>query len=249
MKILLKFIVNFKKFNLEIVVFICGASLMILEIIGSRILAPWFGSSVYSWTNLIGVILASLSLGYFLGGKIADKSPKYKILSFIIFLSASYILLVFSIKDLIFALIKTILESLIFGSFLAGLFLIPNFEIKKIIFSCSFFLFFCSLFSLFPERERRFQKIFTIFSIAFFLFSLFLPKNHFFSGRLIFEGGSQYQSILVLEKRKIRILFLDNLPNSAMYLKNNKIFEDELVFDYLKCFNLADYYLPNPKRV
>jgi len=72
---------------LEITVFVCGALVMIYEIIGSRILSPYIGSSTYVWTSLIGVILAALSLGYWLGGKTADRRPEIKILAGVIFLA------------------------------------------------------------------------------------------------------------------------------------------------------------------
>ena len=65
------------KYKLEIVVFISGALVMILEILGSRILAPYIGTSVFVWTSLIGVVLASLALGYRIGGKLADKSVSF----------------------------------------------------------------------------------------------------------------------------------------------------------------------------
>jgi spermidine synthase len=48
-------------------------AVMILEMAGARLLAPWLGTSIIVWTSLIGVILASLSLGYWLGGGLADK--------------------------------------------------------------------------------------------------------------------------------------------------------------------------------
>src|SRR3989338_2523816 len=51
------------KYNLEFTVFVCGAVVMIFELIGSRIAGPYVGTSIYAWTSLIGVILASLSLG------------------------------------------------------------------------------------------------------------------------------------------------------------------------------------------
>ena len=70
--------------RLKITVFICGAALMILEIIGSRILAPSFGNSLFVWGSLIGIVLGALSLGYFWGGKLADKSPTFHALSMII---------------------------------------------------------------------------------------------------------------------------------------------------------------------
>jgi|WetSurMetagenome_2_1015567.scaffolds.fasta_scaffold00214_5 spermidine synthase len=73
-----------KKNILELVVFICGAVVMALELVGSRILAPYLGASIIVWTSLIGVILGCLSLGYWLGGKVADKRPEYKTFSLII---------------------------------------------------------------------------------------------------------------------------------------------------------------------
>ncbi len=72
---------------LEMVVFICGAVVMILEMLGSRILAPYVGTSIVVWTSLIGIILGCLSFGYWWGGKMADIRPSYRALSFIIFLS------------------------------------------------------------------------------------------------------------------------------------------------------------------
>jgi spermidine synthase len=72
---------------LEVIVFICGAVVMILEMVGSRILAPYLGTSIVVWTSLIGVILGCLSLGYWWGGRIADRKPDYRILSRIILIS------------------------------------------------------------------------------------------------------------------------------------------------------------------
>jgi spermidine synthase len=58
-----------------VAVFIAGAVLLGLEIASSRVLAPFFGSSLYVWGALIGVVLAGLSLGYWLGGMAADREP------------------------------------------------------------------------------------------------------------------------------------------------------------------------------
>src|SRR6201988_241957 len=65
------------RFLLNVVVFVSGAVLMALEIVGSRVLAPYFGSSIFVWGSLISVILASLSLGYYWGGWLSAREPSY----------------------------------------------------------------------------------------------------------------------------------------------------------------------------
>jgi spermidine synthase len=78
---------------LHAVVFICGAVLMGLEIVGSRILAPHFGNSIFVWGSLISVVLAALSLGYWLGGIMADRWPRLAILGILIAVPGSLIAL------------------------------------------------------------------------------------------------------------------------------------------------------------
>lgn len=67
---------------------------MILETLGSRLVAPYFGSTLYVWTALIGMIMTALSLGYFFGGRLADKKPNFKILLYIITIAAALILII-----------------------------------------------------------------------------------------------------------------------------------------------------------
>lgn len=69
---------------IKFVVFICGAIVMSFEILGSRVLAPNFGSSVFVWGSLISVFLAGLSAGYYLGGRLADINPSSRRLSLIL---------------------------------------------------------------------------------------------------------------------------------------------------------------------
>ncbi|MGH9316019.1 MAG: spermidine synthase, partial [Thermoanaerobaculia bacterium] len=62
--------------------------LMALEILGSRVLAPSYGSSVYVWGSLISTFLAALAIGYALGGRLADRHPSLAILSVILSIAA-----------------------------------------------------------------------------------------------------------------------------------------------------------------
>ncbi|MDR0764623.1 MAG: fused MFS/spermidine synthase [Synergistaceae bacterium] len=68
--------------------FLCGACVMVLEMAGSRVMAPYMGTSLVVWTALIGIIMASLTLGYWLGGAVADRRPEIKILYYIILAAA-----------------------------------------------------------------------------------------------------------------------------------------------------------------
>lgn len=62
---------------LNVVVFLSGAVLMALEIVGSRVLAPYFGNSIFVWGSLISVVLAALSLGYYWGGWLSNRNPSF----------------------------------------------------------------------------------------------------------------------------------------------------------------------------
>ena len=117
------------KYILGLVVFLCGASLMILELVGSRVLAPYVGSSTIVWTSLIGIILAFLSLGYFWGGKIADKEATYTKLALIIFLSAFFVFLITIINRPILSFVRFNINNVYVGAIIATviLFSIPSF--------------------------------------------------------------------------------------------------------------------------
>ena len=63
----------------NLIVFISSGCIMILELVAGRIIAPYVGVSLYTWTSIIGVVLAGISLGNFLGGWLADRwaSPRF----------------------------------------------------------------------------------------------------------------------------------------------------------------------------
>jgi spermidine synthase len=72
----------------NVIVFISSFCVMVVELVAARVLAPYIGVSLYTWTTIIGVILAGIALGNYLGGKIADKSPSSRVLT-VIFLMGS----------------------------------------------------------------------------------------------------------------------------------------------------------------
>jgi predicted membrane-bound spermidine synthase len=72
----------------NLIVFVSSACIMVLELVAGRIISPHVGSSLYTWTSVIGVVLAGISLGNYLGGRFADRWASLRLLGAIYLIAA-----------------------------------------------------------------------------------------------------------------------------------------------------------------
>lgn len=79
--------------RLESLAFISGFVLLTFELVAARVLAPTVGSSTYVWTSVIGVIIAALSLGFYLGGKLADARKNENDVAWLLLVAAGLVAL------------------------------------------------------------------------------------------------------------------------------------------------------------
>ncbi len=85
----------------NIVVFIASFCTLVIELVAGRIMAPYVGVSLYTWTSIIGVVLAGISIGAYLGGLLADRYPRQATLGWLLLLSGIGALAIAPLTDLI----------------------------------------------------------------------------------------------------------------------------------------------------
>ena len=80
--------------RIEVLVFVVGSASLGAEIAAARLLAPWFGASTIVWANTIATVLVALSIGYAIGGRLADRDPTLEGLSRVVLAAAALLALV-----------------------------------------------------------------------------------------------------------------------------------------------------------
>ncbi|MEI7553662.1 fused MFS/spermidine synthase [Candidatus Chlorohelix sp.] len=104
------------------IVFVCGMSVMAIQMCASRLIAPFFGTSLIIWANLIGFTMIFLATGYYLGGRIADKYPQPAVLYRLIAIAAIFTALIPALSSPLMDLVGSAFKSANGGIFFGSLF-------------------------------------------------------------------------------------------------------------------------------
>ena len=83
---------NMSPLYIYVLAFFSGMCIMAVELCASRLMAPFFGTSTFVWTNIIGIIMIALSVGYFVGGRLADRKPRLHILLRLLMAASAFLL-------------------------------------------------------------------------------------------------------------------------------------------------------------
>jgi spermidine synthase len=106
---------------LPLLVFVVGTGSLGAEIAAVRLLAPYFGASTIVWANTIGIVLVALSVGYWLGGRLADRHPHMRGLCLLALAAAGLLALVPFAADPLLDLGVEALDSISAGAFIGSL--------------------------------------------------------------------------------------------------------------------------------
>ncbi len=124
----------YRSYKYELIAFLTGGSVMVLEIVGARLIAPNFGASTYVWTAMIGVILTALAVGFAVGGRLADRYNDASVLSLLLIMAAILVLAMGMFQEGILEDIARFGLDLRLGALLAAavLFALPSFLIGMV---------------------------------------------------------------------------------------------------------------------
>jgi spermidine synthase len=107
---------------IELLVFVVGVSTLGAEIAAARLMAPFFGASTIVWANTIAIVLVALSIGYWLGGRLASRYPSMRSLCLVVLVAAFLLGLVPFVANPFLSLSVEAFDEVSVGAFAGSLF-------------------------------------------------------------------------------------------------------------------------------
>ncbi len=105
------------------VAFVSGFSIMTIEMLGARIMAPYFGGSLSVWGSLITIFMLALSVGYLIGGRLSTRNPNPTTFALFFIMAAAFSIPIIVFADAIMRPIFLAIEDPRYGSLFASIFL------------------------------------------------------------------------------------------------------------------------------
>jgi spermidine synthase len=230
------------RFTLLLLVFCGGVAVMGLEMTASQLIAPYFGSTISVWTSLIGLVMVFLTIGYYLGGALADRHPSRAWLGGIV-LVAGLAMLVMPLlsKPILMAVWQLTPKIGLLGSAMIGTFILLS--LPNILLGCV-----CPFAMKLSIQDlgctgRAAGKIYAISAIGSVI-GTFLPALitiQLFGVRrsiMLFGAGLMAAALLLLSRSRYipaaAALLLLALPLSPMLPTRGMIAEKETPYNYLQ---------------
>ena len=271
----------------EIAVTVSGVVSMGLEILAGRVLAPEFGSTIYTWGSIIGVFMLALSLGYHYGGKRASSIGMEDLEKYLIYTAFYTVFLIYfgqqvlEIASLLpvsprygsiiplailfgpptyflgyispFAAQLSSKETKgeasghfyalgtagsIFGAFGTTFLLVPYLSVDQI------YLFF-ALLALLPVLSSSLGDVRNTYPFLILVLAVAGSTAQPVPGDVVFSDSTAYQELTVRDDEGVRTMYLDDQPQSAIYVNGSEGY----VWDYLDYFEIPFLMRDDIERV
>lgn len=233
--------------ELLLVSFVSGACAMVVELAGARIISPYLGNTIFTWTAVIGLVLGALSLGYYLGGTVADRYNDRKHFSTILLLAGVGTLIIPILGNFIIPF--TVLLDLAVASLIASLVLVPASMFYGMVSP-----YIIKLTSEKGEEGKSAGRIFSISTIGSIIGVLgtgfILIPNIALTHIFVFTGFLMIASSWIVLKKRSRILFFDlaiiailaafSLQMGTVSLVNGEVIhEEESAYYHIRVIDTA----------
>jgi len=245
---------NISSLYIYVLAFFSGMCIMAIELCASRLMAPFFGTSTFVWTNIIGIIMIALSTGYIIGGRLADRKPQLDILLTLLLAACAFLLVLPFVASPVVRWLASLMEnfnssfSFIFFGSLSAIAILFSPPIVIMGMTSPFLIRIIAESGRVGDSAGRIFGISTIGSVVgtFLPILIFIPTLGTGKTIMLFAAALFVVTALGFTHRKIAILsvvvivpFLFSIP--SMRETPGKIFSTESAYQYIEVLDKGSF--------